>query len=162
MNQEEIDFQIFKENNLESVDFNTGKINTYYYIRGTKRIVKDVGSLNRDGYIRIWCNKKLRMKHRLLYWLYYGVLPKEIDHIDSNRRNNSITNLRSVNRSENTSNKTKRTYKQLKEEDVHQICQMLVNGDSITDIANKFNRSRCQIKAIKTKKYWKTVSDYYF
>ena len=24
MNQEEIDFQIFKENNLESVDFNTG------------------------------------------------------------------------------------------------------------------------------------------
>lgn len=161
MNQEELNFIYFKENQLYFVDFNLGIIDTKSI--NNSRIFKNVGSLNSDGYQRIWCNSKLRMKHRLIYWLYHNKLPKEIDHIDGNRNNNSIFNLKEVDRKENTTNKKqKRTFKQLTNKQVHEICKMLINNCSITEIANKFNRSRCQIKAIKLKKYWSKISDLYF
>lgn len=161
MNQEELDFIYFKENQLYFVDFNLGIIDTKSI--NNSRIFKNVGSLNSDGYQRIWCNSKLRMKHRLIYWLYHNKLPKEIDHIDGNRNNNSIYNLKEVDRKENTTNKKqKRTFKQLTDKQVHEICKMLINNCSITEIANKFGRSRCQIKAIKLKKYWSKISDLYF
>lgn len=165
MLQEEIDFQYFKDNQLDFIDTSTGKIDSFYYVgkHKGKRVNKDIGSLNHDGYSRIWCNKKLRMKHRFIFWYVYGYIPKEIDHIDGNRNNNSISNLREVSRSENTSNKfKKRSYKELTEQQVHEICKLLLQGDSITSIALKFNRSRCHIKAIKLKKYWKRISDLYF
>lgn len=165
MLQEEIDFQYFKTNQLESIDLTTGKIDSYNRVKstGNKRIHKDIGSLNHDNYSRIWCNGALRMKHRFIFWYVYGYIPEEVDHIDGNRNNNAISNLREVNRSQNTSNKKQtRSFKKLTEQEVHIVCQMLVNGESITAIANKFNKSRCQIKAIKLKKYWKRISDNYF
>jgi hypothetical protein len=59
----------------------------------------------KNGYRQIKVNKKLYMAHRLA-WLYvYGELPKkEIDHIDHNRDNNSINNLREASRRENSRN----------------------------------------------------------
>jgi hypothetical protein len=47
---------------------------------------------------RLW-----RRVHRLVYEAYAGKIPKglEIDHIDGDKHNNDITNLRAINRSEN-------------------------------------------------------------
>jgi HNH endonuclease len=59
----------------------------------------------RNGYIQIKINRKLYQAHRLA-WLYvHGVMPiNELDHIDHNRTNNSIKNLREVTRRENSRN----------------------------------------------------------
>lgn len=61
---------------------------------------------SRNGYSRIRINGKLYLAHRLA-WLYVnGEWPTdEIDHIDLNRGNNRISNLREATKSENMRNK---------------------------------------------------------
>lgn len=63
------------------------------------------GSIDPQGYRRIGIARKYYMEHRLA-WLYvYGEWPKEqIDHIDNDRSNNRIENLRDVNQSINQHN----------------------------------------------------------
>ena len=63
---------------------------------------------NVDGYVKIKINNFKYMAHRLA-WLYeYGEFPEhEIDHIDGNKSNNAITNLRAVPHAVNQQNKRK-------------------------------------------------------
>lgn len=65
---------------------------------------------NNTGYNHIQIDKKMYKAHRLA-WLYvYGSFPDDqIDHIDGNRINNAILNLRNVDYKENFKNK--RIYK---------------------------------------------------
>lgn len=165
MNQEILDFEYFRDNQLHNVDFTTGVIDIKCKTRkeGYYKYFSNVGSENQDGYVRLWCNRRLRMKHRLLFWLYHGYLPEEVDHDDKIRNNNKITNLISSNRSLNTVNKTVRTFKQLTAKQVHEICKIVsLDSMNITEIAKEFGKSRCQIKAIINKKYWSHISDQYF
>ena len=63
------------------------------------------GSPDRHGYIAVRINHKSYRAHRLAWLIHYGVLPdKEVDHIDGDRRNNSIANLRCVDSTENHKN----------------------------------------------------------
>ena len=66
------------------------------------------GSLNKQGYRQICINGKNYTSHRLA-WLYiHGNFPsKEIDHINGDRSDNRITNLRDVSRRENQLNQKK-------------------------------------------------------
>lgn len=65
---------------------------------------KVAGSKLQSGYWRIGIGEKQYRAHRLA-WLYvYGWMPTEIDHIDGNRLNNKIENLREVTRAENQRN----------------------------------------------------------
>lgn len=164
MSQEIADFESFKQNQLVSVDFASGVIDAKSFNRwGQQRIHLDIGHTSHDGYIRIYCTRKLRMKHRFLFWLFHGYLPEEVDHVDGVRDNNSITNLAASDRSQNTSGKSVRSYSHLTEEQVHALCADLKAGDlSITAMAKKYGRSRVQIKAILSKKYWSQISDQYF
>jgi hypothetical protein len=65
-----------------------------------------VANCKSRGYIVIRLKNKLYRSHRLA-WLYeYGELPKKsIDHINHNRSDNRICNLRDVSYSENLKNK---------------------------------------------------------
>lgn len=164
MTQEEQDFIYFRDNQLKSVDFDIGKIDVLVNQKGgKKRISYDIGSLNQDGYIRVWCNGKLRMKHRLLFWLYHEYIPEEVDHFDSIRSNNGISNLMDSVRSRNCTNKSKRSYKQLTAEEVHLLCKDIAkNTFTITELSKRYGRSRCQIKGIMGKRYWKEISNQYF
>ena len=63
------------------------------------------GGLNQDGYIIIRFNFKQCRAHRLAWLFAYGKWPSNhIDHIDGNRSNNKINNLRDVTHQENSFN----------------------------------------------------------
>jgi hypothetical protein len=63
------------------------------------------GTIRKDGYTRISINNKLYYSHRLIYMMFYGEMPKQIDHIDGNPSNNKIENLRPANNTQNSFNK---------------------------------------------------------
>jgi hypothetical protein len=63
----------------------------------------EAGTLDRDRK-QITINKKHYKTHRLVYLMFHGYMPKEVDHIDNNPLNNRIENLRLANRSEQCCN----------------------------------------------------------
>jgi hypothetical protein len=69
-----------------------------------------VGSLRGDGYWKLGVMRKEYRVHRVIYEMHHGPIPEgmDIDHIDRNRSNNRIENLRVVTRSQNIENKNTR------------------------------------------------------
>lgn len=66
---------------------------------------KNPGFLSKNGYTYIDVCKRRFLAHRLAWFLVHGVFPKrDIDHINGNRTDNRITNLRLASRSENLCN----------------------------------------------------------
>lgn len=63
------------------------------------------GSLNADGYRVIRFNSKPTPAHRLAWFLVHDEWPVEIDHINGDRSDNRLCNLRSVPHSVNMQNK---------------------------------------------------------
>lgn len=62
------------------------------------------GSMHNGGYRSIGIDNKMYLVHRLA-WLYvHGHFPKEIDHINHDKRDNRIDNLRNVTHLENGRN----------------------------------------------------------
>jgi HNH endonuclease len=69
---------------------------------------RPVGTMDR-GYLRITVNGIKYKASRLAWYLYYGVWPGEIDHINRQKDDDRIANLRDVSRSENQINTPART-----------------------------------------------------
>lgn len=70
---------------------------------------KEISNIN-FGYNRIFINKKPYKVHRIIYMLEnpdQDITNKDIDHIDGNRNNNKINNLRVLSRSENLKNRSR-------------------------------------------------------
>ena len=67
------------------------------------------GSFDKDGYLIIKIKGKQYKAHRLVFAYFNNRFPeKEIDHINRDRKDNRIENLREVNRTENVRNTTKK------------------------------------------------------
>jgi hypothetical protein len=62
------------------------------------------GSIDPKGYRQVGINRKVYKEHRLIYLLLKGSLPEQLDHIDRDRTNNSIENLRPCSNQENQYN----------------------------------------------------------
>lgn len=66
---------------------------------------KVAGSLNKKGYVIVCVNYKLLKAHRLVFLYHHGYLPEQIDHIDGNKSNNRIENLRAATNGQNMMNR---------------------------------------------------------
>lgn len=67
---------------------------------------KYAGTIDRKGYRRVQIDKRLYREHQLIWLWHKGALPVgQIDHIDGNKLNNSIANLREVSPSINNQNR---------------------------------------------------------
>ncbi len=77
-------------------------------VRTSKRVRKGqiAGTVKNDGYVRIRIDGSLYLAHRLAWLYHYGTFPEnEIDHINRNKSDNRIENLRDVDRITNAINK---------------------------------------------------------
>ena len=63
----------------------------------------EAGSLHHEGYLDVKINGKQYRVHRIIYMMFYGHIPRnmQIDHINRNRMDNRIENLRVVTHCEN-------------------------------------------------------------
>lgn len=69
---------------------------------------KAAGTTNSQGYIKITIKGRAYGAHRVAWLLHYGEWPsKVIDHINGNRADNRITNLRDISHADNLINTTK-------------------------------------------------------
>jgi hypothetical protein len=65
------------------------------------------GYLRKDGYIVVRFGGRQTLAHRIIWAIYYGELPSRfIDHVNGDRSDNRIVNLRLASRSENNQNAT--------------------------------------------------------
>ena len=94
-------------------DFPDYKISNYGDIFSIKKNIMKKLSVNKNGYffIHLLNNKKRKsfFIHRLVYDNFKGLSNNDklvIDHIDRNKQNNYINNLREILKSENSKNKT--------------------------------------------------------
>lgn len=91
---------------LHNLDPETGRL-TRRTAAGGKRVGDVMGTLNKDGYVRIMVDGLIYLAQRLVWLHYYGSWPSECDHINGIRNDNSIANLRDVTRSINMQNQKK-------------------------------------------------------
>ena len=96
---------------LLAYDPETGIFTRLVRTSNTTRVGDVAGSLTPKGYQMIGIDWRSYQAHRLA-WLYvYGEWPaSELDHVDGNRANNSIGNLRLASRKENCFNQGKRQH----------------------------------------------------
>lgn len=153
---------------LSMVGLSQYYISNYGRIKSNKQLIKQQPhhqtsymqvSLKNDNKI-----KKTYLVHKLEMIAFYGDSDLEIDHIDRNKQNNCLTNLRYVTRSENINNANNPTITYLlTDEDVHDICNKLVSGMSISQIvkSNK-NYTKSKVEKIKQKQTHLKISNLYF
>lgn len=69
------------------------------------------GSYLSKGYSRVRYNNELYLAHRVVWEIHFGKIPEGfyIDHLDGDRGNNRIENLRLVTMSQNNKNTSKRS-----------------------------------------------------
>ena len=73
-----------------------------------RRMDVQAGCINQSGYRQIGHGGQIMLAHRLAWVIVHGELPDCIDHINRDRADNRICNLRSVTHAENLKNQPAR------------------------------------------------------
>jgi len=80
-----------------------------------KRTDRAATAANSAGYVTTFCNGSLYQTHRLVFaWCRGSLESVEIDHIDKNKKNNRIWNLRAATSAQNSKRKGGRGWKKSK------------------------------------------------
>ena len=100
--------QLTHQDLLKIFEFSDGNLIWKKKIAPRAKVGCVAGHLRKDGYVQIKVLHKLYPAHRLIWFLVHGEWPKnEVDHIDGNKSNNRIENLRDVTKSQNQQNRLK-------------------------------------------------------
>lgn len=73
--------------------------------KGSVKAGKIAGSNHTCGYFKIALHKKTYLLHRIIFMMHYGYMPEFIDHINNNKKDNRIENLRFCSKDENLRNR---------------------------------------------------------
>ena len=91
---------------LFSYDPQSGLITRRVSRGGPWKAGTPVGSVKKSGYVGVIVDNKWNAYHRLAWLLHYGEWPdSDLDHINGNRGDNRIENLRKCCRAENMQNR---------------------------------------------------------
>ena len=84
--------------------YRDGKL--YYSWAANKRVFagEEVGYVNNTGYLSVSIGTKSYLVHRLIFLMHHRYLPDLIDHIDQDKLNNRIENLREFSKTLNVFN----------------------------------------------------------
>ena len=94
----------FIESVFEHLEYSDGKL---YWKKSTSNRVNvgsEAGSYQTGGYMAVKLLGKRIPVHKIVYLLHHGYIPEIVDHIDGNRSNNKIENLRICTKAENNIN----------------------------------------------------------
>jgi hypothetical protein len=80
------------------------KNDTLYRIIKYTNSLRLAGSKNSRGYYNVGIKNKTFLLHRLVFLYHHGYMPQFIDHIDGDKSNNKIENLRESTISQNSCN----------------------------------------------------------
>jgi hypothetical protein len=93
-----------------SYDPDTGEFRWRTAGNNRTKVGSVAGHVGPEGYLRISLDGKRIMAHRLAWLIYHGEWPGSfIDHVDENKLNNRISNLRQATKSQNTMNIARRS-----------------------------------------------------
>lgn len=99
---------------LENFRYDETTGNLYWKVKRSNRtnLLAPISSKTSHGYICVnvafFGRRKIYYVHRLIWMMIYGQAPKLIDHINGNRSDNKLTNLREVTHQQNMMNSKKR------------------------------------------------------
>lgn len=104
--------RITKENASAIFEYRNGRLHWRNTLTGKHRIAgAPAGHMNADGYVVIETAGKAIGAHRIIWLMHHGAWPTgEIDHINGNRADNRIENLRDVIKRTNSENRRRATY----------------------------------------------------
>ena len=68
------------------------------------------GRIVKDGYLQTCVNRVRLLNHQIVFMMFHGHIPAEIDHINRKVSDNRIENLRTTTRSANLQNRKKWTW----------------------------------------------------
>jgi hypothetical protein len=95
---------ITQEKLKELVEYKDGQLIAKVKWADKVKVGAPLGTKNSGGYIQISIQKKRYYAHRLVFVYHYGSYPAYIDHIDGDKSNNRIENLRPASLHQNNYN----------------------------------------------------------
>jgi len=98
----DVDFNLTKQNLLNTFLYYEG--NLYWKISRTNKTKAGMLAGNKHKYCKVYFNNKRYLLHRIIFMMFHGYMPDQVDHIDGNPHNNCIENLRSVDNIKNQYN----------------------------------------------------------
>jgi hypothetical protein len=125
----------------------------------------------KDGYLQVglYVNNKIQFQqvHRLIAFAWLQNRNNIINHIDSNRNNNNVTNLEWCDNSHNqlhaikngAENKKNEEHPSttLKNKQVLEMRKLYKNGSSYKELSKKYNKPYSTIYNIINRYYWKNI-----
>ena len=89
----------------EHFSYKNGQLIRIKKVSNISKLNQPIGNIASNGYIQVRLGNKLHRLHRLI-WIYHGYkLPKYLDHINGNKTDNRIENLRPATKTQNEYNK---------------------------------------------------------